>query len=83
MARLPIVHRARLGSDALRLELVLFTVCSLTADAADLGLVAFEHALDIDHVIDGAIDSTVDRVIDRMVDCAIKLEWFIGDRPNG
>ena len=35
----------------------------LTADAADPDLVAFEHALDTDHVIDRVIDPMIDRVI--------------------
>ena len=40
----------------------------LTADAADPDLVAFEHALDTDHVIDRVIDRTVDRAIDRVIE---------------
>ena len=40
----------------------------LTADAADPDLVAFEHALENDHVIDSVIDPMIDRVIDRLIE---------------
>ena len=40
----------------------------LTADAADPDLVAFEHALENDHVIDRVIDPMIDRVIDRLIE---------------
>ena len=40
----------------------------LTADAADPDLVAFEHALDTDRVIDHVIDPMIDRVIDCLIE---------------